>query len=295
MIQNELPDFLTPSIGPNAFNFFVDDVLLPKQSPWHQVENWGQLTPLLVRFELDFPKLTVLEDCGLDESSLISVGLSATSSRTKIKLVSALTELDVQTTSLELTLPGEFLGGELSLSAFITIESSVPEADKAEIAPQDWSVVWQSNIGCQLEGSFSRADIHPGNFYGTEFDKALWRVDAKFPIDVEAWILCEINSALSVTYNAIHSDFLHSNEGSQLLKADYARNIVQAVIETEGVLETCLASDTTVGYRGTLMSTAAVLVSALFRTSDADLIKSLWARRRAQFEARIQQLVEVSS
>jgi hypothetical protein len=294
MIQNELPDFLTPSIGQNAYNFFVDDVLLPKQSPWHQVENWGQLTPLVVRFELDFPIATVLKECGLVDSSSIALGLSATSSRTKIKLVSALAKLDAETTSLELTLPGEFLGGELSLAAFMTIESSVAEADKAEIAPKDWSVIWRANVGCQLEGSFSRADIHPGDFSGTELDKVLWRVDAKFPADADAWILCEINSALSVTYNTKHSDFLHSNEGSQLLKADYARNIIQAAIETEGVLEICLAPSSVGGYRGTLISTAAVLINALFRTSEADLIKSLWGRKRSQFEARIQQLVEVS-
>ncbi len=286
----ELPDYLTPEIDSSAFSFYVNDFLLRGSHPWSQLELWHQAMDIEIKFEGFLDLQAILIECGLAPESKILAGLSATSSRTKTKIVSALQEVIQGENVLKMNVSGYEVGGDLRIEAFLTVSESIPSSGFGLEAPKPWAILWSQSVVCHLEGSQSRAEVHPVDLQKTSFAKAIWVIRPSFPETCNSWITAELNNTLSIEYNMHESEFVHSAKGTQLLTTDYLYVILENAITTDGVLELILDSTVAIEAKGTLMRTASNLVGALFQTQDAEIIRSLWARRSNEVRSTIQHM-----
>jgi hypothetical protein len=286
----ELPDYLTPEIDSSGFSFYANDFLLRVAHPWSQLELWHQAQDVEIKLEVFFDLQTILIECGLAPGSKILAGLSATSTRTKTKIVSPLQEVTQGENVLKMSVSGYEVGGALKIEVFLTVSESIPSSGFALEAPKPWAMLWSQFIVCHLEGSQSRAEVHPVDLQKTPFAKAMWVIRPSFPETCNSWITAELNNTLSIEYNMHESEFVHSPKGTQLLTTDYLDVILETAITTDGVLELILDSTISTEARGTLMRTASNLVAALFQTQDADIIRSLWARRSNEFRSTLQHM-----
>ena len=286
----ELPDYLTPEIDSSVFSFYANDFLLRASQPWSQLELWHQAQDIEIKLEGLFDLQAILAECGLAPESKILAGLSATSSRTKTKIVSALQEVTQGENVLKMKVSGYEVGGDLKIEAFLTVSESIPRSGFGLEAPKPWAMLWSQFTVCHLEGSQSRAEVHPVDLQKTSFAKALWVIRPSFPETCNSWITAELNNTLSIDYNMHESEFVHSPKGTQLLTTDYLFVILETAITTDGVLELVLDSTIAIEARGTLMRTTSNLVAALFQTQDAEVIRSLWARRSNEIRATLQHM-----
>lgn len=286
----DLPDFLTPEIDATSFRFIVNNSLLSQSSPWVQIPNWHQQINVTIKFEADFKLMKILEDSGLTQESKISCGLTATSSKTKLKTVSKLVAVSPSLTSVEFDVDGHSVGGDLRIEAFLTVQESRPKAEFTETAPREWAIIWSQQTMCHLEGNQARAEIHPADFSQTNHKKALWKIHEDFPLERDSWITCEINNAINVEYNDKQGSFIADPLGIQLLASAYAEAILDAAVTTDGVLEVMFDSGLPADSRGSLLRTAHALINGVIGSESPDVIRSSWNRSRQLYVTKIQHM-----
>ena len=127
------------------------------------VPDWDYFTGLEVRRSLEVDLRGALEDCGLGPDSELSAVITWHSSWTNLRGASRPQRVVDGTNSLIMDLPGEQLGGTLTLQCRIFASDSGSSSNS--LAPhRPGSTLWSDELRVRLEGAGERFPTLPVDF-----------------------------------------------------------------------------------------------------------------------------------
>lgn len=222
------------------------DAPLPKE-----LTHWDYQSTLELMAPVSVDRRLVTTACDLQWASGLEVIVMARSNHTNAEVLAARLEVpqaDIFDLAVELRLPGDELGGRLTLETLLVVTDPLPTSRLAPQAPG--SIVWRESHWADLEGVGTQFPTDTIDFSIAGLDpRAGW----KFKIDLSD-PETRFMSAARLTLNSGHPAIGRllagaKDEGTeQLLRTlhwDVTRQLVQAALSSEAVISSELEPDGT--------------------------------------------------
>ena len=290
-MRNELIDFLVPSGDTIRTAFSANGDFLSASNPWSTVPSWHQGADLRIGIAATLDLERIAEQTCIPSESTLRLGLSVYSPKTRLKFI-AIQDLQANgEAETFVDVPPHQVAGDLLIQGFLTVRHGSDFVPQGIVAPSN-AVIWSNDIRCELEGDQGRAEIHPVDFSAApDLNRnALWVIDSAFPGSVSEWVESEINNCISIRYNAQRTEEIHSPIGTQMLKAEYVRAILEETLKTEGLLEYMFGFKGDQDLWGSLIKTAFDVVSTVIPGATPSEVKAFWNYNQKSIESRIQGL-----
>lgn len=253
------------------------------------IPDWDYFTPLGIECVLDVQLGHALADCGLDGGSLLAAILGWHSSWTNMRGGSAPVRLLEGQNTVTLTLPGELLGGRLTLDCRVVLADAGQSSHP--LAPHRvGSTLWSESIRIGLEGAGGRFPVLPVDFtvVGIAGGQAsgAWALmcDSR---DLAASGVGSIRMLLNTAHPAIRTLLETPDVPTALLVQEFLRYDTARQLLTLALTDDEL-SDGVDYEEDTLGKLLITFVKAMFPARDLETLRGDWRSFPGEFEAEIQ-------
>jgi len=254
----------------------------------NQIENWQYATDLYVERPVSVGETLLRHSAALSDRDQIRGAVSWKASATGLQGASSLTILREGPNTLVVPIPGDLLGGTLTLRTVVSV-AALDTGRSPLAAHRTGSVLWSDELTVILEGDVSRFPTEALSFRvnGLGSDGMAWRlhVDAT---DLEAPAL----SAVRVILNTDHAVYRRLTESAESPEADITRQFLAYDVARQ-MVEAALTNDELrpIDYgRGSIGATLRARLNDYFGLEGADVepLRGRWRTSPSEIDAELQ-------
>lgn len=253
------------------------------------IPDWDYFTSLYIECVLDIQLSHTLEDCALDSGASLATVLGWHSSWTNLRGTSEPVRLVEGENSATLTLPGELLGGRLTLDCRLVLADA--GQSRHSLAPhRSASTLWSETIRIGLEGEGGRFPVLPVDFTiagiagGQESGAWALMCDSRDLLASGAGSVRMLLNTAHPTMRMLLEDPDSPNAPTvqEFLRYDTARQLLTLALTDEEL------SDSVSYEEGTLGELLISIVRTIFPARDLEALRGDWRSFPGELEAEIQ-------
>lgn len=130
----------------------------------NSVPDWDYLTPVRLARQFEVNLYVLRQDCDLAGSASVRAAVQWHASGSRLRGTSEPIEVAHGSNSIELALPGDLLGGTLSLELRVVLGDPGPSSGSLFAPRRPGSVLWSDGTRTRLEGGGTRFPMTPVSF-----------------------------------------------------------------------------------------------------------------------------------